>query len=163
MRRREFITLLGGAAAAWPINVRAQQKIPRVGVLVAGPTPPAHDLELVHQLTQLGYTEGRNITYEIRGGEGDSNRLPQLAQELVTTKTDVIVGSTSEVEIVLVSATRIIPIVMTVVADAVTLGRTTSMSRPDRNVTVFTVSSPSIAAKRLELLRERVPSVRKVA
>ena len=90
MRRREFITLLGGAAAAWPINVRAQQKIPRVGVLVGGSNPPARDFELVHQLTQLGYTEGHNITYEIRGAEGDSNRLPQLAQELVATNQDVI-------------------------------------------------------------------------
>jgi putative ABC transport system substrate-binding protein len=162
LRRREFITLLG-SAGAWPISVCAQQKIPRVGVLVAGPSPPAHDLELVHRLTQLGYTEGRNIIYEILGAEGDSNRLLQLAQELVTTKPDVIVGSTSEVAIALAAATRTIPIVMTVVGDPVTLGLTTSMSRPDRNVTGFTVSSPSIAAKRLELLHELVPAVRKVA
>jgi putative ABC transport system substrate-binding protein len=132
-------------------------------MIVAGPNPPAHDFELVHQLAQLGYTEGRNISYEIRGAEGDSNRLPRLAQELVTTKPDVIVGSTSEVAVALAAATRTIPIVMTVVGDPVTLGLTTSMSRPDRNVTGFTVSSPSIAAKRVELLRELVPAVRKVA
>jgi ABC-type uncharacterized transport system substrate-binding protein len=163
MRRREFITLLGGGAATWSISVYAQQKIPRVGVLVVGPNPPAHDFELVHQLAQLGYTEGRNIIYEVRGAESDSNRLPRLAQELVTTKPDVIVGSTSEVAVALAAATRNIPIVMTVVGDPVTLGLTTSMSRPDRNVTGFTVSSPSIAAKRLELLRELVPAVHKVA
>jgi putative tryptophan/tyrosine transport system substrate-binding protein len=163
MRRREFIALLGSGAVTWPIDVYAQQKIPRVGVLVAGPNPPAHDFELVHQLDLLGYTEGRNISYEIRGAEGDSNRLPRLAQELVATKPDVIVGSTSEVAVALAAATRTIPIVMTVVGDPVTLGLTTSMSRPDRNVTGFTVSSPSIAAKRLELLNELVPAARKVA
>ena len=163
MRRREFITLFGGAAAAWPINVRAQQKIPRVGVLVSGPSPPVLDFELVHQLAQFGYTEGRNITYEIRGAEGDSNRLPQLAQELVATKPDVIVGSTSAVALALAAATRTIPIVMTVVGDPITLGLSSSISRPTRNVTGFTVSNPSIAAKRLELLRELVPALRKVA
>jgi putative ABC transport system substrate-binding protein len=150
MRRREFIALLGSGAVTWPISVCAQQKIPRVGVLVAGPNPPAHDFELVHQLARLGYTEGRNIAYEIRGAEGDSNRLPQLAQELVTTKTDVIVGSTSEVAVALAAATRTIPIVMTVVGDPVTLGLTTSMSRPDRNVgsrrTCFTLSRATTIA-----------------
>src|SRR5215467_2984734 len=111
MRRREFITLLGSGAVTWPISVYAQQKIPRVGMIVAGPNPPAHDFELVHQLAQLGYTEGRNISYEIRGAEGDSNRLPRLAQALVTTKPDVIVGSTSEVAVALAAATRTIPAV----------------------------------------------------
>lgn len=163
MRRREFITLLGGAATAWPINVRAQQKTPRVGVLVGGASPPARDFELVHQLARLGYTEGRNIAYEIRGAEGDSNRLSQLAQELVATKSDVIVGSTSAVAVALAAATRTIPIVMMVVGDPITLGLSSSISRPDRNVTGFTVSNPSIAAKRLELLRELVPALRKVA
>src|SRR5262245_43722458 len=163
MRRREFITLLGSAAVTWPIGVFAQQKIPHVGVLVAGPNPPAHDLELVHQVAQLGYTEGRNIIYEIRGAEGDSNRLPKLAQELVTTKPDVIVGSTSEVALALAAATRTIPIVMTVLGDPVTLGLTTSMARPDRNITGFTVSSPSIAAKRIEVMREIVTAASKVA
>jgi putative ABC transport system substrate-binding protein len=142
MRRREFITLLASAAATWPISVCAQQKIQRVGVLVAGPSPPARDFELVHQMAQLGYTEGHNITYEVRGAEGDSNLLPQLAQDLVATKPDVIVGSTSEVAVALAAATRTIPIVMTVVGDPITLGLSRSISRPDRNVTGFTVSSP---------------------
>lgn len=163
MRRREFIIFFGSAAAAWPIKARAQQKIPRVGVLVTGRSPPARDFELIHQLAQLGYTEGRNITYEIRGAEGDSNRLPQLAHELVATKPDVIVGSTSAVAVALAAATRTIPIVMMVVGDPVTLGLSSSISRPSSNVTGFTVSNPSIAAKRLELLRELVPALRKVA
>jgi putative tryptophan/tyrosine transport system substrate-binding protein len=163
MRRREFIALLGGAAAAWPIDIRAQQKIPRVGVLVGGPSPPARDFELVHQLAQLGYTEGRNITYEIQGAEGDTSRLPDLAQKLIATKPDVIVGSTSAVAVALAAATQTIPIVMAVVGDPITLGLSSSISRPDRNITGFTVSSPSIAAKRLELLRELVPALRKVA
>jgi len=163
MRRREFIALLGSAAVTGPIRVCAQQKMARVGVLVVGPNPPARDFELVRQLAQLGYTEGRNITYVVRGAEGDSSRLPQIAQELAAAKPDVIVGSTSEVAVALATATRTIPIVMTVVGDPITLGLSRSISRPDRNVTGFTVSSPSLAAKRLELLRELLPAVRKVA
>jgi putative tryptophan/tyrosine transport system substrate-binding protein len=164
MRRREFITNLAGAAAAWPIGARAQQQqIPRVGLLAVGPSRPARDFELVNQLGKLGYTEGRNIAYEIRGAEGDSNRLPQLAGELVATKPDVIVGSTSAVAVALAAATRTIPIVMMVIGDPITLGLSSSMSRPNRNVTGFTVSNSSLAAKRLELLRELLPSLRKIA
>jgi putative ABC transport system substrate-binding protein len=163
MQRREFITLLGGATATWPISVRAQQHVPRVGVLAAGASPPSRDFELAHRLARIGYTEGRNITYEIRGADGDSNRLPQLAQELVATNPDVIVGSTSAAAVALAAATPAIPIVMMVVGDPIALGLSSSISRPSRNVTGFTVSSISLAAKRLELLRELVPSVRKVA
>jgi putative ABC transport system substrate-binding protein len=162
MQRRDFLGVLGGAAA-WPLAVTAQQRIPRVGVLLIGAGVPPRDFELARQLARLGYVEGRNITYEIRGADGDANRLPTLAREIIATNPDVIVGSTSPAALALAAATRDIPIVMTVIGDPIALGLSNSISRPSRNVTGFTISSASLAAKRLELLRELVPALRKVA
>ena len=163
MKRREFIALLGGSATIWPLAIGAQQHIRRVAVLSVGVAPQSRDFALAHELAKLGYIEGNNITYDIRGAEGDSSRLPQLALELVAKKPEVIVGSTSTVAVVLANATREIPIVMMVVGDPIALGLSNSMSRPSRNVTGFTMSTTALAAKRLELLRELVPGIRKVA
>ncbi|MGA6999090.1 MAG: ABC transporter substrate-binding protein [Pseudolabrys sp.] len=163
MKRREFIALLGGAAIIWPLGTSAQQHIRRVAVLSVGVAPQSRDFALAHELAKLGYIEGNNITYDIRGSEGDSSRLPQLALELVAKKPEVIVGSTSTVAVVLANATREIPIVMMVVGDPIALGLSNSMSHPSRNVTGFTMSTTALAAKRLELLRELVPGIRKVA
>jgi putative tryptophan/tyrosine transport system substrate-binding protein len=162
LRRREFITLLGGAVA-WPLNARAQHSPQRVGILIVGATAPSRDFELVHQLARLGYIEGRNITFEVRGADGDINRLPELARELTATNPDVIVASTSPAALALTAATRDIPIVMTVVGDPIALELSNSISHPSRNITGFTNSSVSLAAKRLELLREVVPALNKVA
>ena len=115
------------------------------------------------QLARIGYVEGRNVVYEIRGADGDATHLPTLSHELVATKPDVIVGSGSPAAVALFEATHDIPIVMTVVGDPIALGLTSSISRPDRNVTGFTISSLSLAAKRLEILHDIVPSLRKVA
>ncbi|MGB7779248.1 MAG: ABC transporter substrate-binding protein [Pseudolabrys sp.] len=163
MKRREFIALLGGAAIIWPLGTSAQQHIRRVAVLSVGVAPQSRDFALAHELAKLGYIEGNNITYDIRGAEGDSSRLLQLALELVAKKPEVIVGSTSTVAVVLANATREIPIVMMVVGDPIALGLSNSMSHPSRNVTGFTMSTTALAAKRLELLRELVPGIRKVA
>ena len=163
MKRREFIALLGGEAIIWPLGTSAQQHIRRVAVLSVGVAPQSRDFALAHELAKLGYIEGTNITYDIRGAEGDSSRLPQLALELVAKKPEVIVGSTSTVAVVLANATREIPIVMMVVGDPIALGLSNSMSHPSRNVTGFTMSTTALAAKRLELLRELVPGIRKVA
>ncbi|MGC1592231.1 MAG: ABC transporter substrate-binding protein [Pseudolabrys sp.] len=163
MKRREFIALLGGAAIIWPLGISAQQHIRRVAVLSVGVAPQSREFALAHELAKLGYIEGNNITYDIRGAEGDSSRLPQLALELVAKKPEVIVGSTSTVAVVLANATREIPIVMMVVGDPIALGLSNSMSHPSRNVTGFTMSTTALAAKRLELLRELVPGIRKVA
>jgi ABC-type uncharacterized transport system substrate-binding protein len=163
MRRREFVTLLGGAAVGLPLSAYAQHRTPRIGVLIVGASAPPRDLELAHQLERLGYVDGRNITYEIRGADGDVNQLPLLAKELVATRPNVIVGSTSPAALALAASTPDIPIVMTVVGDPIALDLTSSMSSPSRNVTGFTNSSVSLAAKRLELLRELVPGLRKVA
>jgi putative ABC transport system substrate-binding protein len=163
MKRREFIALVGGAATIWPLAISAQQHIRRVAVLSVGVAPQSRDFALAHELAKLGYIEASNITYDIKGAEGDSSRLPQLALELVAKKPEVIVGSTSTVAMVLANATREIPIVMMVVGDPIALGLSNSMSRPSRNVTGFTMSTTALAAKRLELLRELVPGIRKVA
>jgi putative ABC transport system substrate-binding protein len=163
MRRRDFLGALSGAAVAWPLPLRAQERTPRVGILLNGDAVVPRDLEIVRELARIGYTEGRNIIYEVRGVAGDLSRLPQLARELVATKPDVIVGSGTPAAAALFSATRNIPIVMTAVGDPIALGLTGSISRPTQNVTGFTVSSLSLSAKRLELLHGIVPALRKVA
>jgi len=162
MRRRDFVALLS-SVAAWPLTTRAQQRIPRVGILVAGASPPPADFELTQQLARIGYIDGRNITYEIRGADGEIARLPPLARELVAKNPDVLVGSTTPAAIALAAATHDIPIVMMVVGDPIALGLSNSIARPSGNVTGFTASSISLAAKRLELLRELVPGLRKIA
>jgi len=163
MKRREFIAFFGGAAVMWPLAISAQQHMRRVAVLSVGVAPQSRDFALAHELAKLGYIEGNNITYDIRGADGDSSRLPQLALELIAKKPEVIVGSTSTVAVTLAIATREIPIVMMVVGDPIALGLSDSMSRPSRNVTGFTMSTAALAAKRLELLRELVPGTGKVA
>jgi putative ABC transport system substrate-binding protein len=162
MRRREFVTLLSGAVTIWPLAIKAQQRIRRVAVLSVGVTPQSRDFALAHELAKLGYVEGNNITYDMKGAEGDTSRLPQLALELIAKKPEVIVGSTSTVAVALAKATREIPIIMMVVGDPIALGLSDSLSRPSRNVTGFTMGSAVLAAKRLELLRELAPDIRKV-
>src|SRR5581483_355335 len=112
VRRRGFIKLLGGAAA-WPITALAQQRLPRVGVLLNGRAVPSQDLQIAAELARIGYVDGRNITYEIRGAEGDLTRLPPLARELVAGRPDVLVGATRQIAVAFFNATREIPIVMT--------------------------------------------------
>jgi putative tryptophan/tyrosine transport system substrate-binding protein len=163
MRRREFITLVGGAAVTWSLAAFAQPRTPRVGVLLAGRAVPARELEIADELTRIGYVDGHNIAYEIRGAEDDVTRLPLLARELVATRPDVIVGSDAPLAVAFFGATRDIPIVMSMVSDPIALGLSTSMSHPTHNVTGFTTSSLSLAAKRLEILHEAVPATRKVA
>ena len=161
MKRRAFLAALG-CAAAWPLGARAQPGPRRVSVLVFG-AAPSRDFELIAELQNLGYREGRDVAYTIRGADGDIERLPRLAREVVAAAPQVIVGSTSPVAFALMETTRDTPIVMMVVGDPVALELTDRLSRPSRNITGFTVSSSSIAAKRLELLRELLPTVHKVA
>jgi len=164
VRRREFITLIG-CVPVLPVVVRAQQsgKVARVGVLVIGAPVSAKDLVISSELARLGYVEGRNITYEIRAADGDLTRLSALAGDLVSTKPDVLISATTEAGEALARASRDIPIIITVTLDPIAAGLTDSMSRPSRNVTGFTSSSASLAAKRLQLLNELIPGLRKVA
>jgi putative ABC transport system substrate-binding protein len=161
--RRQFIASLGSVAAAWPLATRAQQRSVHIGILLLGPAVPPKELAITSELARLGYVEGRNVSYEIRGADGDLDRLLALTQELVATKPDVLIGASEIAADVLAKVTRDIPIVITVMGDPIASGLTSSMSRPTRNVTGFTLSSPTLGAKRLELLHELVPDLRRVA
>ena len=163
MRRREFFSMISGVAAIWPFAAYSQGRIPHVGLLLNGRAVSSSDLSIAGELKRLGYVDGRNITYEIRAAENDSTRLPLLARELAATRPDVIVGSTTQAAVALFNATHDIPVVMTVVGDPIALGLSGSMSRPTGNITGFTISSPSLAAKRLEILHSVVPELSKVA
>ena len=141
----------------------AQTRMYRVGILfpAGSETPGSH--KLGQALAALGYIEGRNIAYDIRAAGREVERLPELARELVAAKPDVIVSAAAIAARALTDATRDIPIVMALIGDPVALGFTKSMARPTGNLTGFTTSHDTIAAKRLQLLLEMVPNARKVA
>jgi putative tryptophan/tyrosine transport system substrate-binding protein len=167
MRRREFIALLGGAAAAWPVVARAQQsgKLPTIEVL--GPNTPSLDSRrvgaFVQRLGELGWIEGRNVAIEYRWAEGRTERLAEFAAEFVRLQVDVIVTSATPPSIAAKQATSVIPIVFAAVGDPVGTGLVTSLARPGGNVTGLSIQAPDLAGKRLELLREVVPGLRRLA
>jgi len=169
MRRREFIALLGGAtaaSAAGPMIARAQTpaKIPRVGYIAgSSATGTEHTVGAFRQgLRELGYVEGQTIALEVRWAEGRSERIPELVAELVGLKVDVLVAGSSVAALAAKKATRTIPIVM-VGADPVGLGLVASLGRPGGNVTGLSFFSEAIIGKRLELLKELVPRLARVA
>ena len=165
MRRREFITLLGGAAAAWPLGARAQQPaMPVIGFL-AGPTAKGRaSLIAAFQkgLTEVGYSEGRNIVIESRWAEGQFDRLPAMANELVQRKVAVIVAFTTPAGLAAKAATSTIPIVL-LTGDPVGTGLVASLSRPGGNITGLSYMIPETHGKCVELLRDMLPSVQRVA
>jgi ABC-type uncharacterized transport system substrate-binding protein len=165
--RRNFITLLGGAAAAWPVASRAQQprKLARIGFLgAASATGFASQLRGFRQgLADLGYIEGTTIIIEYRWAEGNIARLPELALELVRSSVDVIVAHGTPGILAAKQATATIPIVMAVSGDAEASGLVASLARPGGNVSGSTFFSPELAAKRVELLKETLPGLTEVA
>jgi putative tryptophan/tyrosine transport system substrate-binding protein len=165
MKRREFITLLGGTAAAWPLVARAQQPaMPVIGFL-AGPTAKGRaSLIAAFQkgLTEVGYSEGRNIIIESRWAEGQFDRLPAMANELVQRKVAVIVAFTTPAGLAAKAATSTIPIVL-LTGDPVGTGLVASLSRPGGNITGLSYMIPETHGKCVVLLRDMLPSVQRVA
>jgi ABC-type uncharacterized transport system substrate-binding protein len=167
MKRREFITLLGGAAA-WPLAARAQQpvgKVARVGfmgnstaVLEANLVGPFRD-----GLRELGYQEGRNILIEYRWAEGNYERFPALVAELLALPVDVIVTAGTPATLAVKKATSTVPLVMIAVGDPVGIGIVSSLARPGANITGLSSIAPDLEGKRLELLREVIPKLSRVA
>jgi putative ABC transport system substrate-binding protein len=166
MRRREVITLLGGAAVAWPLAARAQQggKIARIGFL--GPNSAsswASRLEAFRLgLRDRGYVEGKNIVIEFRWAEENYDRLPELAAELVRLKVDVLVTYGTPGTLAAKGATTTVPIVMAYIGDALAVGVVASLSRPGGNITGSTYFLSELMAKRLELLKEAMPWITQV-
>jgi putative ABC transport system substrate-binding protein len=167
LRRREFITLLGGAAAAWPVAARAQQPaMPVIGYLNSG-TPEANSSYLASfrkGLSELGYSEGRTVVIEYRWARDQYDRLPELASDLVRRRVNVIVTLGATVgALAAKTATETIPIVFGTGADPVQLGLVASLNRPGGNVTGFSAMYVELGAKRLGLLRELLPAARRIA
>jgi putative ABC transport system substrate-binding protein len=167
LRRREVISLLGGAAATWPLRARAQQsgRLPTIGFFSAGSTAALSSwvAALVQRLRELGWIEGRTVAIEYRWADGHNERLAQIAAELVQLKVDVLVTHSAAPVIAAKQATSMIPIVFAAAADPVGSGLVASLARPGGNVTGLSVQATEVAGKRLELLREVVPQLRRLA
>ncbi len=156
MRRREFITLIGGAAAAWPLAARAQQPaMPVIGFLSAIRLPDRLKAAFSQSLAEQGYIEGRNVAIEYRSAEGRYDRMPEMAAELVRHPATVIVASPTPPAVVAKAATATVPIV-------VKLGLVTSLARPGGNATGVYFFLSDLAAKQLGLLRELVPAAMRI-
>src|SRR5262249_56315152 len=168
MRRRDFITLIGGAAAAsaMPQVARAQQGERRVGVLLAGvegdPAQTARLSAFRRGLEELGWSEGRNVRIEVRWSGGDTGRMRAYAAELVAMAPDVLFGSATPSTSALQQATRTIPIVFAAVIDPIAGGFVTSLSHPGGNITGFSNYEYTIGGKWLELLKEIAPRTTRV-
>src|SRR5437016_7410177 len=165
MRRREFITFLGGLAAAWPITGRAQQaaKVARIGYLSTNlASSPYHHEAFRQGLRDLGYVEGRNVVIEYRDAEGKVERHPAHVAELVALDVIVVAGSTLTARTAK-QATSTLPIVFIAVGDPVGSGLVTSLARPGGNLTGLSSLGPELVGKCLELLQQAVPGLDRVA
>jgi putative tryptophan/tyrosine transport system substrate-binding protein len=166
--RRKCLAVLGGALV-WPLAARAQQdgRVRRVGVLVGGAQSDQdeqHNLDVLRDhLAKSGWVEGRNVRFDLRWGAGDDERMSAAAVELVSLAADVIITSTGAATRAAQRATQRIPIVFTAAGDAIANGLVRNITRPEGNTTGFSGSEPTIAAKRLELLKESAPHVSRVA
>jgi putative ABC transport system substrate-binding protein len=169
MRRREFITLLGGAAAAWPLAARAQQadRVRRIGMLMStaadDPDGQARIAAFLDGLQQLGWTDGRNVKIDYRWPAGDADKSRKYAAELVALAPDIILAFGSANMTSLLQATRTVPIVFVAVPDPVGAGYVDSLSRPGGNATGFMTFEYSMGGKWLEVLKEIAPGVTRVA
>jgi len=166
VKRREFITLLGGTAVAWPLAADAQSgKLPTIGFL-GGATPSAWSpwtAAFARRLPELGWIDGRTVAIEYRWAEGHSERMSEIATEFVLLNVGVIVTAGTEAVLAARQATSAIPIVFGTASDPVGTGLVTSLARPGGNVTGLSNQSAELAGKRLELLREVLPGLRRLA
>jgi putative ABC transport system substrate-binding protein len=167
MNRRAFTTLLGGAAVVWPIAARAQQagKVHRIGVLetISTTLNVANFYALREGLRQLGYAEGQNLVIEYRSADGRDDRFPGLARELLALKVDVIVTRGTPAAKAVKNATSTVPVVMMASGDPVGVGLVTSLARPGGNITGLSAIVGELSPKRLELIREIVPGLARIA
>ena len=169
MKRRAFITLICGAAAAWPLAARAQQtdRVRRIGVLMSTAADDAEGQArlraFVQGLQELGWTDGRNVRFDYRWPAGDAERIRKYAAELVALAPDVILAGGGAVVPSLLQATRTVPIVFTQTPDPVGAGFVDSLARPGGNATGFTLYEYGISPKWLELLKEIAPRVTRAA
>jgi putative ABC transport system substrate-binding protein len=169
MKRREFISLLGGTAAAWPLAARGQQfeRMRRIAVLMNLAEDDREGLARLaafkQALQELGWVDGRNVRFDIRWGAGNDERYRMLAKELVALSPDVILGAAGSTVPALLRATRIVPIVFTQTPDPVGAGFLESLARPGGNATGFTNLEYGLSGKYLELLKEMVPNVKRAA
>ena len=149
MRRRQFISLLGGAAAAWPLTARAQQatKLPTIGFLGATPLPWTAAFE--QRLRELGWIEGRNLAIEYRWAEGHDERFPHIAAEFVRLKVDIIVTTATAPALAAKQTTSVIPIVFALATDPIGSGLVASLARPGGNVTGLSIQNIDLVGKRV--------------
>jgi putative ABC transport system substrate-binding protein len=164
MRRREFVSLLGGAATAWPLAARAQQrKLPTIGFLGGATWESQWAATFAQRLHELGWIEGRTVAIEYRWTEGRNERAAEIAAEFVRLKVDVIVTYSTPPILAAKQATSAIPIVFAAAGDPVGAGLVASLARPGGNVTGLSLLATDLAGKRIELLREVVPGLRRLA
>ena len=167
MRRREFLTILGGAAATWPLTARAQQpaKLRTIGFMGSSTATAQSQwtAAFVHRLRELGWTEGRNVAIEYRWAEGRNERFAEIAAEFVRLNVDVILTHNTPPVLAAKQATSTIPIVFATAGDPIGTGVVSSLARPGGNITGLSSQQPDTVGKRLELLREVVPSLRRLA
>jgi putative ABC transport system substrate-binding protein len=166
VKRRDFMTVLGGAAA-WPLAARAQQgdRVRRIGVLIGGDENVAKTLvsTFTQALADLGWTEGRNVRMDFRGTGGDINRIRAVAQELVGLQPDIILALSTRAVVALQRETRTIPMVFLAVSDPVASGLVARLDRPSGNITGFAYLEASLGGKWLELLSEIAPGLKQAA
>ena len=164
VRRRELIALLGGAAAAWPVAARAQQtaKIPTIGYLGTAAAWAPWTTAFVQRLRELGWIEGRTVAIQYRWADGRAERLAEFAAEFIRLNVDVIVSG-GNAAVAAKQASTVVPIIFTMVDDPVGMGLVASLARPGGNITGLAMQSTDLVGKRLALLREFIPDLRRLA